>query len=192
MGLSIYYKGRFNKDASLQDMIEEVKDVAEIYNWKYHIFETEFNPADFNSSSYNDKIFGISYSPPKSESIDITFLSNGIMCSPVSLQYFGKDKSEDLLINIFSKTQYAGVEAHKIIIDLFRYLSKKYFSEFELTDESCYWETGDEAVMRQTFKKYDDMMNIFAGGLENIPINENECIEDYVKRVAEILKFKMP
>lgn len=191
MGLSIYYKGRFNKDVSLTEMIEVVKDVAEICKWKYHIFDTEFNPADFKNKSYNDNIFGISYSPHKCEPIDLTFLSNGIMCSPISLQYFGKNGKEDQLFTICSKTQYAGFETHKIIIDLFRYLSKKYFSEFELTDESNYWESGDELLMRQTFKKYNDMMDIFANGVENIPIKENENTDDFIKRVAEILKFRL-
>ncbi|MEZ4823844.1 MAG: hypothetical protein R2942_16140 [Ignavibacteria bacterium] len=44
------------------------------------------------------------------------------------------------------------MEAHKIIIDLFEYLSEKYFKEFELKDESRYWETGNEEILRQSFK----------------------------------------
>ena len=31
MGLSIHYSGSFKKEASLETMIEEVKDIAEIY-----------------------------------------------------------------------------------------------------------------------------------------------------------------
>jgi len=37
MGLSINYSGSFKKDSSLEAMIEEVKDIAQIYEWKYTI-----------------------------------------------------------------------------------------------------------------------------------------------------------
>lgn len=191
MGLSIHFKGSFRRDASLSDMIAEVKDVALVHNWKYHIFESEFDANYFGEESYNENIYGITFSPPGCEPIDITFLSNGKMCSPLSLELF-KDNmdKENYLFTISSKTQFAGFEFHKIIIDLFRYLSAKYFQEFELTDESCYWESGDENIMRQNFKKYSDMMDNFASGLENIPVEENESIEAYIVRVAKSLKFK--
>lgn len=42
MGLTIHYRGRFNPAASLQAMIEDVRDILEIYKWKYYIFESEF------------------------------------------------------------------------------------------------------------------------------------------------------
>ncbi len=191
MGLSIFYKGRFKEGISLAEMIDEVKDIAEIHNWKYHIFETEFNANDFKRKSYDENIFGISFSPPNCEPIEITFLSNGTICSPTSLELFkdSKDK-ENYLFTIGSKTQYAGFEAHKIIIDLFKYLNKKYFQEFKLIDESRYWETGDEDLLKQNFKKYNEMMDSFAFGLENIPIVENETIESFIERVAKTLNFK--
>lgn len=42
MSLTIHYKGRFKEGASLPGMIMEVKDIADIYRWDYHIFETVF------------------------------------------------------------------------------------------------------------------------------------------------------
>lgn len=198
MGLSIFYKGRlslnFDKDTSLSKMIDEVKDIAEIHQWEYHIFETDFDPAlsEIDSINSNDKnIYGITYTPPGCEPICITFLSNGKMCYPY-YWHNSKDSNEDENHSnvIFSKTQYAGVEAHKIIIDLFRYLSEKYFKEFELNDESRYWETGDEEILQKSFKRYNDMMDQFAEGLENTPEKENESTEDFVMRVAKKFKFK--
>lgn len=191
MGLSIYYNGKFNTAASLEEMIAEVKDIAEIYNWEYHIFETEFKPSELKKENYDQNIYGIIFSPPGSEPVQITFLSNGRMCSPWFHENFnGTNDDEQPGYTLFTKTQFAGYEVHSIIIDFFKYLSKKYFQEFELTDESMYWETGDKVVLQQNFKKYNDLMDQFAGGLENIPFNENESIEDYVIRVAEIMKSK--
>jgi len=191
MGLSIYYKGNFKKGASLSAMIDEVKDVAEIYGWDHHIFETEFDPSEFEKDSYNQNIFGITFSPLQCEPIDITFLSNGRMSSPVRLKLFeNSSDNESYLYTICSKTQYAGFKTHKIIIDLFRYLSKKYFEEFKLTDESEYWESGNENLLQQNFMRYDALMDQFSDSLKNIPIKENETIETFIERVAKMIKFK--
>ena len=189
MGLSIYYKGRFRKDASLSEMIDEVRDIAEINKWKYHIFETEFDPDVLGKDTFDQNIYGICFSPPKCEPIELTFLSNGIMSDPVSLEFYDNSKDKEIyLYTICSKTQYAGFQVHKIIIDLFRYLSQKYFQEFKLTDESQYWETGDEIVLRQNFKRYNDMMDQFSDALENIPVKENESTESYIERVAKMIQ----
>jgi len=56
MGLSIHYSGSFNPKASLQAMIEEVKDIAETYKWKYFVFEDEF-PANIIGKANTIKIF---------------------------------------------------------------------------------------------------------------------------------------
>jgi len=42
MSITIHYNGRFNPEASLKNMIEEVKDIAETFNWEYHLFEQSF------------------------------------------------------------------------------------------------------------------------------------------------------
>ena len=56
MGLSIHYSGSFNTKASLQAMIEEVKDIAEIYKWRYYVFEDQF-PADSPGKAEYNQIF---------------------------------------------------------------------------------------------------------------------------------------
>jgi hypothetical protein len=150
-------------------MIDEVKDIAKVNKWDHHIFGTEFDYGLLEKESFDQNIFGIIYSPPGCEPICLTFLSNGRMCCPFTLEHFkDSNKNEKFLYTIFSKTQYAGFEAHKIIIDLFRYLDKKYFLEFELTDESRYWETGKEDVLKESFKRYNNMMDQFSNALENM------------------------
>lgn len=132
MGLTIHYNGKFNPAASLPEMIEEVKDIAEVNKWKYHIYETEFPKDSIGKESYNDKIYGIIVIPPNCEPVYLSFLSNGRMASEYGLQLWGssKDKKErEYLYGLFTKTQYAGREIHKWIIHLFRYLKGKYFSE---------------------------------------------------------------
>jgi len=42
-----------------------------------------------------------------------------------------------------------------------RYLNDKYLSDFQMIDESGYWETGDESIMQANFKKYDALLDNF-------------------------------
>ncbi len=42
MGLSFHYKGRCKNSKALPLLIEKVKDIAENFKWKYHIYETNF------------------------------------------------------------------------------------------------------------------------------------------------------
>jgi hypothetical protein len=190
MGLSIHYNGRFNTVSSLSEMIDEVEDIAKVYNWKYYIFEREF-PGTGYDKNYNDKIYGICFSPPECEPIWFTFLSNRRMSNPVNLQFFGNSEREEdkrFLYLVSTKTQYTGQETHMIIIHLFKYFSKKYFTEFEMTDEGKYWETGDEIILRETFSRYIKLLDMVCDGLKNFPRNADETLEEYLLRLMEHIR----
>ena len=193
MGLTIHYSGRFGEHASLSEMIEEVKDIAEIYNWKYHIFEQHFCTDDLGKTDYNDKIYGICFTPPECETINLCFLSNGRMSSAPNLEFFGNSTDEDYqkyLYMLSVKTQFAGSAIHKLIIHLLKYLNKKYFSEFKVIDEGNYWDTEDEKLLEETFEKYSDLLNSVGEALENIPLKSEETFEEYFKRIMKIIEDK--
>lgn len=86
------------------------------------------------------------------------------------------------------ETQYASVEAHQFIIQLFRYLNTKYFADFELSDEGDYWETNDLELLSTTFKRNADLINSFSDAIEIIPKNSGESIEDYFRRLIKLIK----
>ncbi len=169
MGLTIHYNGKFNAKASLAGMIEEVKDIAEIYNWRYTIYESRFPAGSFDNDSFpkgmdshNENIYGIAFSPPECEPVLLTFLSNGRMSGPDHLKFFGHSKDEverKYLYMLSIKTQFAGSDIHKLIVHLLKYISKKYFKEFNVIDEGRYWETGDEQLLEETFKRYNDLLD---------------------------------
>jgi hypothetical protein len=190
MGLSIHYNGRFKTSASLTEMIDEVRDIAEINKWKYEINNTKFPKKLYDDNSYNNKIYGISFTPPKSEPIFLTFLSNRRMCSYHSLKLWGKSTEEEFKKHLYmlsTKTQYAGREVHKIIIHLLKYLSKKYLGEFTLYDEGHYWETEGDEVLNRNFEKYEELIDSFGFALDTIPMNRDETIQDYLHRIAQIV-----
>ncbi len=193
MGLSIHYSGSFKNGASLSEMIEEVKDIAEVYKWKYAIYEEQFSENTFDKNSYNQHIYGISFTPPNCETISLSFLSNGKMSSPDHLEFFGKsvNKSEqNYLYSLSVKTQYAGVEVHKIIIHLFQYLDKKYFQDFNVIDEGKYWETRDEKLLQKIFIRYTDLLQNFSSAIESYPMNAGEKFENYFERLLKQIQNK--
>jgi len=193
MGLSIHYKGNFKKEASLQEMIEEVKDIAEIYTWEYTIYETAFPQNSFTEEEYDGCLYGISFTPAKCETISLTFLSNGKMCSNSALACFGNSNNEkykQYLYLLSTKTQFAGSTTHKIILHLLKYISQKYLNYFELSDEGNYWETESEAILEQNFKIYNDALNSFEISIKSHPINNNESFTEYFDRIIKTLNSK--
>jgi hypothetical protein len=188
MGLSFHYSGRFNPEASLPAMIEEVKGIAEIYNWSYHVFEDEFPASNIGKTTYNQNIYGICFTPPSCETVFLTFLSNGKISSPSHLEFFGNSKKRarsQYLYMLAVKTQYAGIEIHKIIIHLLKFLNGKYLKDFTVKDEGDYWETGDEKLLQAAFKRNTALIESFAFSLENYPKIAGESYEAYIERLAK-------
>lgn len=186
MGLSFHYKGAMKKPQSLPKMIEELVDISLANQWEYNVFEESFPNDTFTINTYNNSIYGICFSPPQCEMVCLTFLSNGQLCSFYKLGHpaFSQDDLEDDTLSV--KTQFAGPKIHMQLIKIFDYLNKKYFENFDLSDEGNYWETKNEQLLKDTFEKYTNLINGFESLLENIPMEENEIIEDYLIRIAKM------
>jgi hypothetical protein len=150
------------------------------------MYETCFPNNALDEKESFEKIYGIHFTPTNCETVDITFLSNGVMVNPGGVAFFADSKNELQRLCIstnFVKTQYAGVLIHQLIIQLFKYLNDKYFAQFEMSDDSHYWETGDENIMRENFKKYDALLDNFVLGIQTFPVNKGETMVAYFDRV---------
>lgn len=191
MGISIHYSGSFNKEAVLADLITEVKEVAETFKWEYHIYLEDFPLKKNVSESYDGKIYGISFTPPECETVSICFLSNYRMSSQMHYMLYGHSEiqsEKDYLYMLFVKTQFAGTDIHKTIIELFRYLNKRnYFSEFNLIDEGEFWETGDEKLLEQKFKINGDLIDNFALAIKATSMKQQESYESYFERIMKMI-----
>jgi hypothetical protein len=188
MGLSFHYSGRIANPASLPKLIDEIQDIARVYSWKYFVFDREFPDNTIGKPDYNQRIYGICFTPPECETVDVCFLSNGRMSSASHLQFWGKtdvQAESEYLYMLSVKTQYAGVETHQFIIQLFRYLNEKYFADFTMSDEGEYWETNDETLLKVNFKRYTELIDGFVSAIESYPIREGEDIESYFLRLMK-------
>ncbi|MGV8133736.1 MAG: hypothetical protein AB2L20_00855 [Mangrovibacterium sp.] len=192
MGLSFHYSGSIAEPKLLPELIEEVLDIAKIYGWKSSIYGTSFSNSSLSGiNEYSDEIFGVSITPPECETIFFCFLSNGRMSSPAHLKFFGKSEDQDenpFLYLISVKTQFSNPLIHATIIQIFRHLNQRYFSDFKLSDEGQYWETNNEEILKANFAKYDALLNSFHIGLETMPMEANESFEDYFRRLFELIE----
>lgn len=188
MGLTIYYSGRLRDAATLENLIQEVEDACRAHNWNSFVFNREFPNHRFSTKTELDKVYGISFSPKDCEPVCIAFLSNGRMVLPFIIDLWAYSEKEDernFIYSLFTKTQFAGYQTHKKIILLLKYLNEKYFEDFEMNDETEYWDTGDEAKLIATFKRYDALLDNFSLAFDTLPPGENEDLLNYIERIAD-------
>ncbi len=193
MGLSFHYNGRLKADASLNEMVDEVTDLIGIFKWEYYVFEEAFLPGGFDTVKHNYKMYGICFTPQKCETVWLCCLSNGRLSNPVNLQCYGNSenkKEQEYLYLLSVKTQYAGIRIHKLLIHLFKYLSRKYFSDFTLNDEGGYWETGNEKLLKDTFERYSYVTDGSVSSTDNEPLKPGETYEAYFERILKEIHKK--
>ena len=75
-----------------------------------------------------------------------------------------------------------------MLIGVFRYLNKRYLSELEITDEGEYWETNDEVLLTENFRRNTALINNFATALQKSSQRDGESLEAYLERI--IIEFR--
>jgi len=190
MGLTIHYRGHFNWQSSLPELIAEVKSIAEVNQWHYTIFNEKFPNLPEENELIKNELYGLIVSLPECEPVFLCFASDRRLANPVWLDLAsqGQLEDEELLYLVFTKTQYAGVEAHKKIIHLLKYLSHKYFDEFKVSDEGQYWETGDEILLNEQFNKYNQYLSSFTTQIGSMSTQADESPDELVNRIVQLLK----
>lgn len=184
MGITIHYKGTLKEDASINQLIEEVKDIAEIMHWKYNILDTNM-PKKNAEEMVDGNLYGILFSPPKCEPVWLTFLSNRRLCNAININEFKKPLNEVDEINYWcsTKTQFAGPEVHKAVTAILKHISQKYMDAIEVNDEGNYWETGDSLLLEKTFSRFTALIDTMSHALSFTQQKPNESLEEAIIRV---------
>ena len=120
----------------------------------------------------------------------ITWDENGNEVTSIENTIIDKDESYKMLCSCFTKTQYAGPATHELIIGVLRYVAKTYLTDFKLSDESQFWETGDRELMIRNFKRTGFLIDSFGATLNNESQFPDEDIESFIKRIANRIQKK--
>ena len=155
MGLSIFYSGKIRDMKLLPALTEEVIDICDNMHWIYGYLKPD----------PEIPLAGFHFHPEGSEPVWLTFRDDGVLADPV--YYIFKDDTfspplPEPEYQLTTVTQFAGMDAHMALVKLLKYLSRKYFDDFELIDESESWETGDEALCMVRFDYFTIQMDEMA------------------------------
>lgn len=194
MGITIHYSGSLRSPQLIQPLVKEVEDICKSMEWEFHHFDHSFS---LQPNSFKNKkgeylkevsITGISMIPPECEPFYFTFTPEGRLLNFMKFHIGIGENNEIMGEVVHAKTQFGGAEIHMVIIRLLKYLSEKYFEEFEVTDETEYWETGDEEKVHRLFELLTDKIDLlraaFAAEKGSLPKDVNGLLE----KIEEIIR----
>jgi len=180
MGLTIFYSGHLRDVQHISKLTEEVADICDNHHWQWDLFQPD---AQF-------PLEGLWFCPPGAEAIWLTFLADGRLCDPQQIFLCGQESyfftpPEKITVN--SIVQFGGPEAHMSVMDMMRFIARKYFTSFRLVDESEYWESGNAEKCRDWFAMFDVWMNTMSYDLGKLDGRAYEDGRTYKARVESLL-----
>ena len=195
MGLTFHYKGTIHDTKRIAELSEEVRDICETMDWRFQNrdFEFEFDAHILQHLGFehHSKILlrGIMFCPhPESEWVYLYFTEKGQLTSPATLQFVDTNADPVLIFSAFTKTQYAGPEIHIAILKLLDYLNKKYNLSLDINDEGEYWETKDEARLKNNFERNGVLIDMVAHALKGAEDTPAMTPFGILKQIENILK----
>ena len=144
MGVTIHFSGKLGSPSALDQLISQVSSFAEKHGWPvWPIVEdlvTLNRVINEQDVEYVGPIRGIGVQPHKD-------------AEPLQFEV-----DDSLFVQDYCKTQFAGSETHKTIVELMRRL-EPLFVELDIYDEAEYWDTGDENLLCNNIEQVDRMIN---------------------------------
>ena len=145
MGITIHYRGKLRDPASIPVMMEEMKEICTIHQWKFKTIPSSPGRKAGSRNSLEGIVFTIA---ERCDPVMFIFNPAGTLDGPLS--YITE---EDQLPWQFVKTQFAGAEAHIALCILLEYFFNRYFETFEVLDEGKFWETRDRPCLEASFDR---------------------------------------
>jgi hypothetical protein len=128
MGVTIHFEGQLENEAAYQRLVEQVSSIVKAEGWLSEEIESKVTTLlrvrDEHDWDYTGPVKGIA-----------VYLHED--CDPVRLEF-----DENLYVQEYTKTQFAGVQVHLKVVELLKALSP-HFRDLRVEDEGEYWETGN-------------------------------------------------
>ena len=140
MGVTIHFEGRLSTEDGFAELKRIAVEHANDHGWRVesidadhvklarvHVHEGEEEEEEWD---YEGPVRGIAL-----------YLHED--CDPIRLEF-----DRDWYIQEFTKTQFAGPEIHKLVVEFLRKV-QSLFVEFKVFDEGEFWESGDIELVRK-------------------------------------------
>lgn len=193
IGVTIHYKGKLADLSQLDSLTKEIVDIATIMKWPCRTWGMDSAAAKSRRPNAKPPILrGVSFFPhPESEPVAFTVDKAGNLCDVRLLPFYDDDPTVFDDPGTSVKTQFAGVETHVAVINLLRYVKKRYIPDLHVYDEGEYWETGDRAIVARHMGFLNRAIGALADALREAPAMPADATpEDVAAQVERILKEK--
>ena len=199
MGIKIHYKGTLNSKDQVYQLIEEVKDIAQIMSWSYAVLDEDWEtqPTAKLVSGKEKGIYiegecglkGIHFrAKEEADPIWLYFNAKGHLTAPFQVALEAEEGYPMGKPWIATKTDIGGYENHSAIIKLFRHLQSKFISDLQIKDNAGYWDGNNEEELKNKFSLAENMLAQVDSTLENLDpqILENPQLID--KMIEDLLE----
>jgi hypothetical protein len=193
MGVTIHYRGKLKSADLITPLMVEVEEICISNDWKYQMLTEEdaislprlpFEDDDFEGDGFHHNLRGISFEPhEKSEPIILLFNAEGALTSVFAHLFHKKDKGTWC----FVKTQFAGAETHIRIINLLKYLKKKYFKKLEIQDDGGYYPDENVEELKTRFDYLNNAISTVHDIFDSIEIDDSKSPDEFIDEIRNAL-----
>ncbi len=187
MAIKIEYRGKIKDIKLVNSLIDEVDEIGKILGWKVKMAQEYSSRKKYKL--YID-LFGISLTPPKSESVYFTFLQDGTLMTPTTILL---DQVEEVLEEEYqasTKTQFAGPDIHVAVVKLIKYVAKKYLENFEVKDATEYWTSEEPEAVESAFEKVILNTEMVEAAVRKIRLPKEVFIQSFSDAMDMVLNPK--
>ncbi len=200
MGVTIYYKGTISSLKKIDDLCDEIIDIAETMGWEWTRLNGDLSRPCTATMSFDGMktvitgglpLKGISFHPHKAcEHVQLYFDPQGRLINPTGMILTHERKLEEKHRYLSVKTQFAPIETHIIIVKLLRHLKKRYIRDLEVHDDGGYWETNDARELERRIASINEAMDILEQELSNLRVPNRSVLsaEKIADKIEEVLK----
>jgi hypothetical protein len=217
MGIHFQYSGELKEAKLLPELMFEVEDICDTLQWPVEFFETAYPGNSFFEQDEKPS-FGIAFTPPECETIYFTFDNHGRLWHPflsgmlnnestheikvitVKLNLDdenpepiitegGKEADLEMLVyQIHVKTTTSDASAYIQIVELVRYISEKYLTNFTFSDDAGYWKNRNTDVLSNKLKTAKFLIETLHEKLAEKDFKNPEEFLKFIKQFSAVLK----
>lgn len=174
MEISIYYQGKLNHPELVAQFSDELADIARAMEWGYILINEQ-------EETFNIKLRGIKIFPhKKTEPLIFTFDPDGYIRNPSIMKVAGN--LEKFTYIGYIETHHTTAKFHIKVAKLLKYIQKKYISNLDVSDGGGYWETENNAVVKERFDAFKSQKNYLQELIKSIYIEEGGIPESIAKK----------
>ena len=157
MSTTVHYFGKIKSPESIRELKDEFQEIAQVSGWTFekvdHVFAQTENDGPARLTLKGIRLtLGKSFSP-----LQMTFDKDGYLShiyyetvmteNPLRV---GVEKTTQILHQVHTSTtiKNADAQAHISLVKVLDYVKKKYVPNLEVIDNTGYWYSRDESVLR--------------------------------------------